>query len=84
MNKYGKYELLKDVPKIAGTFPYDPLVQGSDFYFYGTAARGGAHNAGSIFRINAQGSFEVLYDFDGTLGSPWGGLVQTDDGNLYG
>jgi uncharacterized repeat protein (TIGR03803 family) len=84
VNKYGKYELLKDVPKVSGTFMYYPLVQGPDFYFYGTAPAGGAHNAGSIFRINSAGSFEVLYDFDGTLGSPWGGLVQTDDGSFYG
>jgi uncharacterized repeat protein (TIGR03803 family) len=69
-----------------------PLVQGSDYGFYGTTYNGGTHydpdrggGEGSIFRISSEGYSKLLYDFDGTHGShPRGPLIQASDGNFYG
>src|SRR5579872_559630 len=78
-----------------GNGPLGPLVQGSDGNFYGTTATGGANSSacndgcGTVFKITPNGSFTTLYSFcaqsacsDGSY--PEGGLVQANDGNLYG
>jgi uncharacterized repeat protein (TIGR03803 family) len=61
-------------------------VQGSDGYFYGTAAGGGTNGHGTVFKISAVGALTSLYSFtggnDGT--SPQAGLVQGSDGYFYG
>ncbi|MHA3771322.1 choice-of-anchor tandem repeat GloVer-containing protein [Verrucomicrobiota bacterium sgz303538] len=72
--------------------PKGDLMLASDGKLYGTSERGGAGLGGSIFRINTNGTgFEVVYTFNrvgansypnGSL--PVGGLVQADDGKLYG
>jgi uncharacterized repeat protein (TIGR03803 family) len=63
------------------------LVQFSDGKLYGAAESGGAGSAGSIFRISTAGVFEQLYSFSKAGGdgqTPVGGLIQANDGNLYG
>lgn len=40
ITKYGKFTLLHTFTGNDGSFPVGPLVQGTDFYFYGTAAWG--------------------------------------------
>lgn len=72
-----------------GAFPYASLVQGTDGKLYGTAANGGAHGGGTIYRITPAGSLSVLYAFcslrncaDGTYATT--GLIQGTDGNFYG
>jgi uncharacterized repeat protein (TIGR03803 family) len=62
------------------------LIQASDGNFYGTAAQGGAHNKGAIFKITPAGTYTVLYSFCdcGDGNTPVTGLVQGTDGNLYG
>jgi len=67
------------------------LVQATDGTFYGTTAGGGAHgNYGTIFQISPNGTgFATLYSFCGESGCadgeyPYGGLVQTSNGTLYG
>lgn len=67
--------------------PESPLVQGSDGALYGTTSSGGAYGAGTVFRITLGGSYSILYSFgatptDGVV--PIGGLVQGNDGSLYG
>ncbi|HTA24531.1 MAG TPA: choice-of-anchor tandem repeat GloVer-containing protein [Terriglobales bacterium] len=70
------------------------LIQGNDGNFYGTTSAGGppsiwcAGACGTVFKITGEGSLTTLYDFcsigiclDGD--TPYGGLVQTSDGNLY-
>jgi uncharacterized repeat protein (TIGR03803 family) len=65
------------------------VIQGSDKNFYGTTLYGGAHGAGTFFKINAAGTLEAFYSFcsqancaDGN--APTGLLLQASDGNLYG
>jgi uncharacterized repeat protein (TIGR03803 family) len=69
-----------------GADPAAGLVQASDGNLYGTATGGGTNFDGVIFRITTNGVFTPLYSFtdghDGAL--PEGGLVQANDGNLYG
>lgn len=70
-----------------GAAPNTALVKGADGFLYGTASSGGAHNAGTVFRIREDGTgFQVLHAFEFTNGdgtSPVG-LVAGSDGNLYG
>ena len=68
-----------------GAQPNAPLVQGTDYYFYGTTRFGGGGDNGTIFRISSSGDFKVLVNFDGTNGEfPYSGLIQANDGNFYG
>ena len=70
-----------------GLSPESTLVQGSDGNFYGTTALGGAHNKGTVFKIDAGGSLATLHSFSGFPGdgaAPVGALVLGNDGNFYG
>jgi uncharacterized repeat protein (TIGR03803 family) len=64
------------------------LTQGSDGKFYGTTSTGGAFEAGTVFRLNADGTgLEVLHTFDCNPPggcNPAGGLTPGSDGKLYG
>jgi len=75
----------------SGTDGYDPLsrprlLQASDGNFYGTTIWGGANENGNVFMVTASGSLTVLYSFTGGAdgSQPQAGLVQANDGNLYG
>lgn len=72
-----------------GYNPNAGLVQGTDGKFYGTTGYGGAHNAGTVFKIGTSGKLTTLYNFcaktncqDGS--GPGAGLVLASDGNFYG
>jgi len=68
-----------------GSRPDAPLVQGSDGNLYGSAQFGGAHNAGTIFKISTAGKLTVLHAFTGTDGNrPISAMIQGTDGNFYG
>jgi len=69
--------------------PWGGLLQASDGNFYGTTEEGGARGDGTIFRVTPGGEFTTIYSFcaqpnctDGA--SPFAGLIQATDGNLYG
>jgi uncharacterized repeat protein (TIGR03803 family) len=68
--------------------PFDGLILGIDGNFYGTAGLGGAHGAGSVFKVTPAGVESIVYSFgdsgagDGSL--PAGNLVQGSDGTFYG
>jgi uncharacterized repeat protein (TIGR03803 family) len=69
-----------------GANPSAGLVQASDGNLYGTAGLGGTNNSGAIFRFTTSGVLTALYSFGGIAGDGAvpNGLVQANDGNLYG
>src|SRR5262245_36442960 len=70
-----------------GANPVGGLLQGSDGNFYGTTVLGGTHRRGTLFSIDATGSFTTLHSFSGSPNEgalPFASLVQGSDGNLYG
>jgi uncharacterized repeat protein (TIGR03803 family) len=68
-----------------GIKPYSGLVQGSDGDFYGTSKYGGSNNLGTVFKISANGTHNVLYNFNLLKGvAPSASLVQGSDGAFYG
>ncbi|HEY7098464.1 MAG TPA: choice-of-anchor tandem repeat GloVer-containing protein [Terriglobales bacterium] len=83
----GRFTKLYDFDQTHGWNPTDPLIEGRDGSFYGTASYGGTNNnlRGVFFRITPAGTLTVLYNFDDPNGShPYGSLTQLDDGNFYG
>ena len=67
--------------------PESELVQASDGNFYGTTSQVGLNGLGTVFKITPAGTLTTLNNFTqgGSTGSsPYGGLVQGTDGNLYG
>jgi len=69
-----------------GGYPLGSLIQGVDGALYGLTQDGGSSGAGTIFKINADGSaHNVLHNFNNTNGGyPLGSLIQGADGALYG
>lgn len=62
------------------------LTRGVDGNFYGTTYKGGAHDAGTVFRMTPDGTITTLYAFTGGADgrSPNGTLLQGSDGRFYG
>ena len=69
-----------------GSRPYGALVQSADGNFYGTTSSGGALGYGTIFQTTPVGAFTTLHSFQGGNEGrkPLAGMVQGQDGNLYG
>lgn len=79
-----------------GVSPDVALVVGSDGALYGTTARGGLADAGVVFRMETNGTFSLLHEFNGADGSLFNidyngqeeyrhsALVVGPDGALYG
>lgn len=70
-----------------GYFPGSALIQGIDGMLYGVAFEGGATNAGTVFKLAANGTnFSVIYSFGSSGGGGAGpkGLWQGNNGALYG
>ncbi|MBL9143089.1 MAG: hypothetical protein JNM99_05335 [Verrucomicrobiaceae bacterium] len=88
----GAYKALVNFTGSAGPYlgrtPEAPLIQATDGNLYGTTRLGGASNRGTIFRVSTTGVFTNLIQFTGTLPSPGaeprGGLLQDNEGFLYG
>ncbi|MEP6994647.1 MAG: choice-of-anchor tandem repeat GloVer-containing protein [Acidobacteriota bacterium] len=79
------YIVIRDLVGEDGTSPSSTLVQDSNGFFYGAAAYGGDHGAGTVFKLDANNNFVVLHHFEYTDGSePQGRLVLGQDGYLYG
>lgn len=65
--------------------PYTGVVQAPDGALYGTTMRGGAQDAGTVFRLTLSGELTVLHEFAGRDGqNPEGSLIVGSDGDLYG
>ncbi len=69
-----------------GANPTGELIEGKDGNFYGTTTQGGtnAYGAGTVFQITPGGLLTTLHSFASGNGGCWGGLVQGNDGTLYG
>jgi uncharacterized repeat protein (TIGR03803 family) len=82
----GTYTKLADFNFTDGSTLLGGVIMDSSGNLYGTTAKGGASNVGTVFEV-AAGSRTIsdLAQFDGTNGSePYGGLVMDSSGNLYG
>ncbi len=71
-----------------GSQPLAKLMLGFDGALYGTTYFGGTNDGGTVFKFDTNGVLTVLHHFivtDTTDGYyPEGGLVQFDDGSMYG
>ena len=76
--------VMRTVDEADGTFTRRPMVVGPDGLLYGAAEGGGAHAMGTVFRLSADGQFEVVHDFSGPDGRRPQGLTVGPDGGLYG
>ncbi|HXM20108.1 MAG TPA: choice-of-anchor tandem repeat GloVer-containing protein [Terriglobales bacterium] len=72
--------------KADGKSPFGSLVRDSAGNLYGTTMKGGAADAGVVFKVDAAGKETVLYSFKGTSDgkTPMAGLIRDAAGNLYG
>ena len=71
----------------AGQKPYAGVASGTDGALYGTTLGGGSNSAGTVFKVNQDGSgYATLHAFltNGVDGQSPGGLIQASDGALYG
>ncbi|MGD0269182.1 MAG: choice-of-anchor tandem repeat GloVer-containing protein, partial [Candidatus Sulfotelmatobacter sp.] len=91
INASGKLTTLHNfVDGTDGGYPYPAMIQATDGNFYGTTYTGGAYDEGTVFRLTPGGTLTTIYSFcpDGNLctdgAEPVGGLVEGNDGNLYG
>ena len=70
-----------------GWEPLAGLVMDSAGNFYGTTARGGVYDRGTVFKVTPTGTETVLYSFAGATtdgAEPEAALVMDSAGNLYG
>jgi uncharacterized repeat protein (TIGR03803 family) len=91
LNKDGSgYSVLRNFGSSVadGASPQARLVEGSDGPLYGTSVNGGFNDAGTIFKLNKDGSgYSVLHSFSNTGGDgqhPSGKLVKGSAGTFYG
>ncbi len=84
------YQLLRDFGFDAndGINPYEGLSEDRDGVLYGATRYGGGVDAGTIFKLNKDGSgYNVIHRFTGATGTgslPTAGVIEGSDGKLYG
>ena len=69
-----------------GRFPFGGLVRDAAGNLYGTTITGGAHNSGTVYKLDRSGAETILHAFTGGLDGefPWASLVIDKQGNLFG
>jgi uncharacterized repeat protein (TIGR03803 family) len=81
------FGVIKHLDGTTGGYPQARLLLGSDGALYGAASDGGSFDAGTLFTLNPDGSgFTVLKSLhSSTEGAfPTAGLIEANDGKLYG
>src|SRR5580693_3393034 len=82
----GEFTVLYSFPGgVSGANPYANLTLDQPGNIFGVTAAGGAHNFGTIFKLDASGDEKVLHSFaeEGNGVHP-SGLIIDASGNLYG
>src|SRR5439155_2661896 len=66
--------------------PRAGLLLADDGNLYGTTQYGGELSQGVVFRVDSNGLFSVSHSFTGGVdgANPTAGLIEGEDGNLYG
>jgi uncharacterized repeat protein (TIGR03803 family) len=67
-----------------GMWPDGVLVRDRSGNLFGTTYLGGASSDGTVFKLSADGSESVLHTFTGADGAFPSGLIEDNEGNLYG
>jgi uncharacterized repeat protein (TIGR03803 family) len=85
----GKLTTLHDFDLTDGAGAYAGLTRGRRGNFYGVASLGGPSRHGTVFEITPEGKLTTLYNFCSEpncidRATPYAGLVEGGDGNLYG
>jgi uncharacterized repeat protein (TIGR03803 family) len=82
----GAFSQLNGFDGANGGLPHGALVLAADGNFYGTTSVGGAENKGTVFRMTPAGVITTLHSFSGgdDGATPYGTLVQGNDGRFYG
>ena len=87
MTAAGGFTAVHSFTGAEGANPLGELVPATDNNFYGTARTGGV-GWGTVFRLTAAGAVELVHKFDvkNSLAGvyPTAGLIQGQDGALYG
>lgn len=82
------YQLLHSFPDLGsdGSHPHAGVCEASDGALYGTTVAGGSFGAGTIFKVNKDGSgYARLFNFlSSQVHTPYGALIEGQDGALYG
>ena len=78
--------ILHHFNKTSDAAPRCTLIEGSDGKLYGTTYEGGSAESGTVFSLGKDGAgFAILHEFTGSDGSsPWAGIMEGSDGQLYG
>jgi len=71
---------------LPGSTPNGGLFRGPDGHFYGVTSAGGIYNAGTVFRVNRDGTVQSLYSLSGRDEgiTSANGLATSTAGELYG
>ncbi|HEX4079385.1 MAG TPA: choice-of-anchor tandem repeat GloVer-containing protein [Rhizomicrobium sp.] len=69
-----------------GGTPYAGVIADTKGNLYGTTTGGGAHSAGTVYRLSTDGKEKILYSFTGYADGwgPMGGLTWIGTGTLCG
>jgi len=82
-----EFSVIHHLTELDGQQPYGGLFLASNDYLYGMTVAKGEQNAGTIFRLNTDGTnFSVIKNFtNGTEGGfPRGALIEGNNGVLFG
>jgi uncharacterized repeat protein (TIGR03803 family) len=86
LSKWGKETILHSFNGANGQYPFSTLLRDSAGNLYGTTSMGGNSGNGTVFKLSPTRKETVLHNFasgkDGQ--TPYAGLVEDENGNLYG